>query len=79
MIGKLNIRTYNPQKTCKYGLKLYKLCTDTGYTLSYKVYSGGDKAVEDLDKPVVALTHDILDEERLLVTDNDCTSVPLAR
>lgn len=80
--GKLNIRTYNPQKSSKYGLKIYKLCTDTGYTWSYKVYSGEDTVVEGLDKPgsvVAALAQDVLNEGRLLVTDNYYTSVRLAR
>lgn len=80
--GKLNIRTYNPQKSSKYGMKIYKLCTDTGYTWSYKVYSGEDRAIEGLDKPgsvVVTLAREVLNEGRLLVTDNYYTSVHLAR
>ncbi|KAF9405291.1 hypothetical protein HW555_013921 [Spodoptera exigua] len=61
------------------------MCTDihgAGYTWSYKVYSGEDRAVKGLDKPgsvVVALAADLLNEGRLLVTDNYYSSVPLTR
>ncbi|KAF9405324.1 hypothetical protein HW555_013894, partial [Spodoptera exigua] len=83
--GRVQIRIYNPQKSSKYGIKIYKMCTDihgAGYTWSYKVYSGEDRAVEGLDKPgsvVVALAADLLNEGRLLVTDNYYSSVPLTR
>lgn len=63
-------------------MKTYKLCTDTGYIWSYKVYSGEDQIIEGLDKPgsvVITLAEDLLNEGRLLVTDNYYTSVSLAR
>lgn len=80
--GRIIFRTYNPQKSHKYGIKIYKLCTDSGYTWSYRVYSGQDDQIAGLDKPgsvVVSLCTDLLKEGRILITDNYYTSIPLAR
>lgn len=80
--GRLAFRTFNPQKSNKYGMKIYKLCASNGYTWSYKIYCGLDDQVEDLDKPgsvVVNLSRDLLNEGRILIADNYYTSVPLAR
>ncbi|XP_050351155.1 piggyBac transposable element-derived protein 4-like [Nymphalis io] len=80
--GRIKFRTYNPQKSHKYGIKIYKLCTDSGYTWSYRVYSGQDDQITGLDKPgsvVVSLCTDLLKEGRIMITDNYYTSIPLAR
>jgi len=37
--GRLVFRQYNPQKSHKYGIKLYKICT-FGYTQKVKMYAG---------------------------------------
>lgn len=79
--GKLIIRTYNPAKTDRYGMKIYKACTVNSYTWSYQIYSGVSVQLEGLDKPgstVVQLTEPLLNDGRLIVADNYYTSVPLA-
>ncbi|CAH1973228.1 unnamed protein product [Acanthoscelides obtectus] len=45
--GRLSFRQYVPNKTHRYGVKLYKLCTSSGYTYNLKVYTGkGDTQPE---------------------------------
>jgi len=38
--GRLIFRQYIPNKAHKYGIKLFKLCSSTGYTWAMKIYSG---------------------------------------
>jgi hypothetical protein len=79
--GKLIIKTYNPAKTDRYGMKIYKACTINSYTWSYQIYSGISHQLEGLDKPgstVVQLTEPLLDAGRIIVADNYYTSLPLA-
>ncbi|KAK9712853.1 Transposase IS4 [Popillia japonica] len=38
--GRLKFRQYIKNKSSQYGIKLYKLCTTSAYTLSLKVYVG---------------------------------------
>lgn len=79
--GRLLIRQYNPNKTHKYGLKIYKATTDDGYVWKYKVYCGQDPQIPNLDKPgsvIVELCEDLLDQGRLIIADNWYTSIPLA-
>lgn len=79
--GKLLIRTYNPAKTDRYGMKIYKACTINSYTWSYQIYSGISHQLDGLDKPgsvVVQLTEPLLGEGRIIVADNYYTSLPLA-
>jgi hypothetical protein len=40
--GRLHFRQYIPNKTHKYGIKLYKLCTTDGYTCNISVYRKRD-------------------------------------
>ncbi|KAH9628550.1 hypothetical protein HF086_001157 [Spodoptera exigua] len=78
--GKLIILTYNPAKTDRYGMKIYKACTVNSYTWSYQIYSGVSEQLEGLDKPgstVIQLTEPILNAGRLIVADNYYTSIPL--
>ncbi|CAG9574665.1 unnamed protein product [Danaus chrysippus] len=68
--GRLLIRQYNPNKTHKYGLKIYKATTDDGYVWKYKVYTGQDPQISNLDKPgsvVVELCEDLLDTGRMII------------
>ncbi|CAK1600544.1 unnamed protein product [Parnassius mnemosyne] len=79
--GRLLFRQYNPSKTNKYGIKIYKLCTADGYTWNYEIYCGDDETIENLDKPgsiVVKLCRNLLVAGRLIVADNFDTSFPLA-
>jgi hypothetical protein len=38
--GRLIFRQYNPQKAHKYGIKIFTLCCDKGYTWNMSVYAG---------------------------------------
>ncbi|CAG5050168.1 unnamed protein product [Parnassius apollo] len=79
--GRLLIRQYNPNKTHKYGLKIYKVTTDDGYVWKYIVYSGQDPQISNLDKPgsvIIELCEDLLDQGRMIIADNWYTSIPLA-
>ncbi|XP_025207090.1 piggyBac transposable element-derived protein 4-like [Melanaphis sacchari] len=79
--GRLLFRQYNPSKSHKYGIKMYKLCTPEGFTWASSIYCGTGPTLGTLDKPgtvVVNLADSLLDEGRLIITDNFYTSVPLA-
>lgn len=41
--GRLSFKKYIPNKRYKFGIKLYKLCLQGGYTYNLKVYCGKDK------------------------------------
>ena len=44
--ARLTFRQYIPNKTHRYGVKLFKLCSLAGYTWSVKVYSGKSSTSE---------------------------------
>ncbi|CAH1955745.1 unnamed protein product [Acanthoscelides obtectus] len=80
--GRLKFRQYNPSKSSKYGVKIYKLCTTKGFTYSFSIYCGDDPKIPELDQPgsvVVNLAEGLLNEGRLIITDNFYTSIPLAK
>jgi len=80
--GRLLFRQYIPSKAHKYGVKLYKICSESGYTFKIKIYSGKtDKTAGfgHADEVVRELTTGMLEEGRTVVTDNFYTSLPLAR
>lgn len=79
--GRLLFRQYIPSKRHKYGIKFFKLCNTSGYTLGIQIYTGqmltpGRGLAE---KMVLDLTERYLDEGRTIVTDNYYTSVKLAK
>lgn len=79
--GRLSFKQYIKNKRHKFGIKLYKLCTENGYTFNLKVYCGKD--VTELGVPasssvVMTLMRNVLDSGRILYTDNFYTSVYLA-
>ena len=78
--GRLLIRTYNPAKTDRYGMIIYKAFTINSNTWSYQLYNGISLQLEGFDKPgstVVQLTELLLDAGRIIVADNYYTSLPL--
>ncbi|XP_022197351.1 piggyBac transposable element-derived protein 4-like [Nilaparvata lugens] len=79
--GRLFFRQYIPNKTHRYGVKIFKLCNQQGYTLKMIVYTGKLFNVgQNLGEQVVLqLLGDYLNEGHTVVTDNYYTSVPLAR
>lgn len=78
--GRLIFRQYIPNKAAKYGIKVFKLCTEKGYTWNLIVYCGKskEKEVDVSEKTVMLLTQGLLDEGRTVYTDNYYTSIPLA-
>lgn len=80
--GRLSFRQYIPSKRHRYGIKLYKLCTDKGYTWNVSVYVGrdltDDKAQSASENVTLKLIEDLLEEGRTLYVANFYTSVPLA-
>ena len=39
--GRLNIKTYNPKKPARYGIKFFFLCeSKSGYVFDFSIYSG---------------------------------------
>ncbi|CAH1989196.1 unnamed protein product [Acanthoscelides obtectus] len=81
--GRLKFRQYNPSKArCSYGIKLYKVCTPNGYTWHLKIYDSVSTAIDGLDLPgstVVELVRPLLNEGRMVITDNYYTSLQLAK
>ncbi|KAJ8945605.1 hypothetical protein NQ314_009132 [Rhamnusium bicolor] len=81
-IGRLNFKQYIPGKSHKYGIKLYKICDQVGYTYRIIPYCG-KKNENDLGhgclatNVVMSLMTPYLGHGRILCTDNFYTSVPL--
>lgn len=79
--GRLIIRQYMPNKAHKYGVKIFKLCCNKGYTWNLKIYEGKEK-VRGGNVPtniVMDLSEKLLGEGRTIVTDNYYTSIDLAK
>ncbi|KAJ8940785.1 hypothetical protein NQ314_010595 [Rhamnusium bicolor] len=78
--GRLRFRQFIKNKRHKFDIKLYKLCTEGGYTFNVKVYCGSDIAEggQASSNVVFSLTNNLLDFGRQLFTDNYYTSVSLA-
>lgn len=78
--GRLSIKQYIKSKRHKYGIKLFKLCSGTGYTYNIKIYAGKENGERVTPEAIVTfLTQDITGVGRTLVTDNWYTSLPLAK
>lgn len=78
--GRLYIKQYIPQKAHKYGIKVFKLCCDNGYTWNLSIYAGQEKGSE-VTVPtsiVLNLAQGLLGSGRTCVTDNYYTSPELA-
>lgn len=78
--GRVILRQYMPQKAHKYGIKVFKLCCNDGYTWNMKVYSGkeADGRTSVPTKVVMDLSEKLLNQGRTVVTDNFYTSLELA-
>lgn len=81
--GRLIFRQYIPNKTHRYGIKLFKLCSTNGYTWAMKVYAGKPAGAErefNLAKNTcMSLCRGLLYEGRTLYVDNFYTTYELAR
>ncbi|CAH1957383.1 unnamed protein product [Acanthoscelides obtectus] len=80
LMGRLLFKQYNPQKGNKYGIKVFKLCTQNGCTWNLSVYAGkvkeGQLAVST--SIVLKLARNLLGSGRICVIDNWYTSLQLA-
>ncbi|XP_014476746.1 PREDICTED: piggyBac transposable element-derived protein 4-like isoform X2 [Dinoponera quadriceps] len=78
--GRIIFRQYLKQKRHKYGVKIFKLCCESGYTYALRVYTG--KALEKENttptKIVMSLCRDLFDKGHTLYTGNWYTSLELA-
>ena len=80
--GRLIFRQYIPNKTHRYGIKLFKLCSEKGYTYNLSVYSGqrvlGERDVGLAEQVCEQLSTNLLNEGRTLYVDNFYTNYNLA-
>lgn len=79
--GRLLFKQYIPNKTHKYGVKLFKLCSDNGYTWNIRIYGGKERQEGNASVPtnvVLKLSQGLLDTGRTIVADNYYTSLELA-
>lgn len=81
--GRLVFRQFDPSKRHRYGIKLYKLCTDSSYTLVIMVYVGEGTVHVNPGQlhshaVVMKLAEDYLDAGRTLYVDNYYSGVSLA-
>jgi len=81
--GRLSFRQYIPSKSARYGVKLFKICDNIGYTYDLIIYSGKNTTSISNDitcasKVVLQLMTDYLNKGRTLIIDNYYTSLNLA-
>lgn len=78
--GRLIMKPYIPQKTHKYGIKLFKWCSDNGYTWNIKLYCAKhqDAGISVPTNIVMTLSHNLLNSGRTAICDNYYTSLELA-
>lgn len=79
--GRLKFRQYIKNKSHKYGVKLYKLCTPEGYSYNTIVYTGkegNNREQNHGQKTVLRLIRGLENEGRIVVADNFYSSVGLA-
>lgn len=81
--GRLSFRQYIPSKSARYGVKLFKICDNIGYTYDLIIYSGKNTTPINNDitcasKVVLQLMADYLNKGRTLIMDNYYTSLNLA-
>ncbi|XP_050064607.1 piggyBac transposable element-derived protein 4-like [Aphis gossypii] len=79
-VGRLSFRQFIKNKRHRYGIKVFKLCINDGYTIGFKIYAGQESVpgVGVSTKIVMELAEDYLDKGRTMYTDNWYTSVTLA-
>lgn len=79
--GRLQFRQYIKNKSHRYGVKLYKLCTPEGYTFNLTIYTGKGENGREMNhgqKTVMRLIKDLTNEGRVIIADNFYNSIDLA-
>lgn len=80
--GRLGMRQYIKNKRHKYGVKLYKICTVSGYTYNVRVYCGKEDTTDSKGhshKVVMKLSEGLIDEGRTIYADNFYSGIPLVK
>lgn len=82
--GRLLFRQYNPGKSHKYGIKIFKLCDMSGFIWNASVYCGkgsGNKrpGLDHSGSVIIDLGEKLLNCGRLFVADNWYSSIELAK
>ncbi|CAH1998448.1 unnamed protein product [Acanthoscelides obtectus] len=81
--GRLSFRQYIPNKTHRYGVKLYKLCTSSVYTYNLKVYTGKGDTQPELGHAqsivLKLLEHVNPKKGRILYAHNFYSGIPLVK
>nr|XP_047143043.1 piggyBac transposable element-derived protein 4-like [Hydra vulgaris] len=80
--GRLRFRMYIPSKRHKYGIKIFKLCSNNGYTYNLSIYAGKEdqpRYGSVAERVVLKLMENLLGHGRILYTDNWYTSMNLAK
>lgn len=89
--GRLLFKQYLPSKRKRFGMKLYNLCENSGYTYRFRVYTGAEDSVHDIqnvlpgdtvgmnktEKLTVFMMLPLLNKGHTLYVDNWYTSVNL--
>lgn len=65
--GRLLFRQYLPAKRAKYGIKMYNLCENSGYTYRFRVYTGAQDPGSDINNILPNDTADLNQTEKLIV------------
>ena len=83
--GRLHFKQYIPNKRARYGVKLYCLCEESGYTYRFQVYTGKStqpnvpRQFSVSEAVVVDLVIPLLNKGYHVYVDNFYTSLPLFR
>jgi hypothetical protein len=80
--SRLLFKQYIPDKSHKYGVKIYKVAGRNGYTWNFTVYTGKQGLMAGLGHSqtvVMDLSKDVLRCYRTVVADNFFTSISLAK
>lgn len=81
--GRLHFNQYIPLKRSQFGIKLFMLCEDGGYTYRFRIYTGKNTLVEGnqnlsiSERIVEDLMMPLLNKGHHLYMDNWYTSIPL--
>lgn len=72
-VGKLSFCQYIKNKWHRYGIKIFKLCTNNEYTMGLKIYAGQEATpgIGVSTKIVMDLSNDYLDMGRTIYMEID--------
>jgi len=79
--GRIIFKQYIKQKQHKYGIKIFKLCSAPGYTITFQIYCGKKTDMEKTTPTnvVLSLCKNIFGKGHTICTDNWYISIELAK